>query len=276
MTLKELLKSKLTEKQLAKVPSSFDIIGNKDKAVAIIDIPKELTRKSKVIASALMQHHKNVKSVFLKASERKGIYRLRKLRLIAGSRDTEVIHAEYGCRFILDTRKVYFSPRESTERLRVSELVKEGEIVIVFFAGIGPFPIIIAKKSKAAKIIGIEINPVAVGYFRKNIELNKTNNVEAILGDVKEKAAGFYGICDRVIMPLPETAIDYIGYAAKCLKTHGFIHLYRFCEENKIRETTEEVAAICKELKVRSKISSSKVLPYGPKIYKYRLDIKIF
>ena len=46
-TLKEALKSKLTKKQLALVPSSFDIVGD----LAIFsDFPKELIKKEKLIA----------------------------------------------------------------------------------------------------------------------------------------------------------------------------------------------------------------------------------
>lgn len=273
MPLKDLLKGRLTKLQLTLVPSSFDVIGNKDKAAAIIEIPEELKKKQKIIAEALMKQHKNVVSVLEKASPRKGIYRTRKLKLIAGKRNTEVIHMESGCRFLLDPKKVYFSPREGTERSRIAEKVKPNETVIVFFAGVGPFPIIIAKKSKPARVIGIEINPDAVEYFRKNAKLNKLSNVEAVLGDVKEKAEEFYGTCDRVIMPLPETAVDYLEEAAKCIRSKGTVHLYFFSEEGKLSEWKEKV----KEKIPGAKIEEiQKVLPYGPKIWKYRIDIKIF
>ncbi len=273
MALKDLLKGRLTEKQLERVPSSFDIIGNREKAVAVIEIPEELKKKCKVIASALMEHHRNVKSVFLKASERKGVYRLRKLRLISGHRNAVVIHAESGCRFEMDVRKVYFSPREGTERLRVAGMVKHGETVMVFFAGAGPFPILISKKSGAKDIIGIEINPDAVEYFQKNILLNKTRNVKSVLGDVKDKAEEFYGNCDRVVMPLPETSLGYLEYAMSCLKPKGTVHLYCFAEESSIGDVIKKSRGICKKTRRRCSVSANKVLPYGPGIYKYRLDI---
>ena len=76
-------------------------------------------------------------------------------------------------------------------------------------------------------------------------------------------------------MPLPETAIDYLKYAIKCIKQKGFIHLYCFSEEDKVDEKLQQAAGICKELKVRCKIVANKVLPYGPGIYKYRLDITL-
>ena len=81
MALKDLLKNKLTKKELALVPTSFDLVGNKEKAVAIIEIPDELKKKAKTIAFALMKQHKNVYSVLLKKSPRKGVYRTREMKI---------------------------------------------------------------------------------------------------------------------------------------------------------------------------------------------------
>ncbi len=270
MTLKDLLEGKLTKLQLNLVPSSFDVIGSKEKAVAIIEMPEDLKKKQEIIAEALMKQHKNVTSVLEKASPREGVYRTRKLKLIAGKRNTEVIHVESNCRFFLDPRKAYFSQREGTERLRIAEKIKPGETVMVFFAGIGPFAIVLARKSQPEKVIGIEINPDAVKYFWKNIALNKTGNVQIVLGDVKEKAKKFYGQCDRVLMPLPETSIEYLEEAAKCLKEKGVIHLYFFSAESELNEWKKKVKKHLPKARIEG---VQKVLPYGPRIWKYRMDI---
>ncbi|MBI2075932.1 MAG: class I SAM-dependent methyltransferase family protein [Candidatus Aenigmarchaeota archaeon] len=276
MALRDLLKGKLTKKQLRHVPSSFDIIGNREKAVAIIEVPKELRQKARAIAAALMKQHKNVKSVLEKASERKGIYRLRKMKIIAGSRNTEVVHNEAGCRFLLDPRKVYFSPREGTERLRMAGQVKEKETVMVFFAGAGTFPVIIGKRARPSKVIGIEINPDACRYFWKDIKLNKLENIQIVLGDVKEKSSRFAGTCDRVMMPLPEKGQNYLGEALTCLKKRGFVHLYAFANEDEIKDFSKSVIGTVKKTRKQSKIISiNKVLPYGPGIWKYRIDIRV-
>lgn len=273
MTLKEILKTKLNKKELALAPSSFDIIGSKEKAVAIIDIPEELLKKQKIIASALIQKHKNIKSVLLKASSRKGKYRTRQYKLIAGSRNTEVLHKENNCRFLLDLRKVYFSQREATERLRIVNKVRKSETFMVFFAGIGPFAIEIAKIAKPEKVIGIEVNPDAVKYFKKNVALNKTD-VDVIRGDVKTKAKKFYRKCDRVLMPLPEKSLEYINYAIKCLKPKGVCHVYLFSEESKINEIKNKIRSNAKDRKIRF-TDLQRVLPYGPGIWKYRLDFRV-
>src|SRR3989344_532576 len=94
MSLRGLLKDKLSAKEIILVPSSFDIIGSREKAVAIIELDEKLKKKGKIIAHALMQQHKNIVSVLLKESARKGKYRIRKMKLIGGQNNTEVIHKE--------------------------------------------------------------------------------------------------------------------------------------------------------------------------------------
>ncbi|MBI2578749.1 MAG: class I SAM-dependent methyltransferase family protein [Candidatus Aenigmarchaeota archaeon] len=274
MTLRDLLKGKLGRKELAAVPSSFDIIGSKEKAVAIIELPKSLKGKAEIIAEALMKKHKNVRSVLSKASPRSGIFRTRTMHLIAGESSTEVKHKESGCLFLLDPREVYFSPRESTERLRIASAVKKGEVVMVFFAGAGPFAILIAKKSKPAEVIAIEINPVAVDYFFRNNKLNKVD-VNILLGDVMEKAQQFYGRCDRVVMPLPEKAFDYLEEAVKCSKKKGIIHMYFFSPEKEVNEWNKKVKRRIGQTGKKCRTSVSRVLPYGPRIWKYRMDIRL-
>jgi tRNA (guanine37-N1)-methyltransferase len=272
MTFKDLLMGKIPDNLLGLVPSAFDIIGSREKSVAVIEIPDGLEKYKKEIAEAVMKKHKNVKSVLEKAGPRSGIFRIREMKLLAGNANAEVMHVESGCRFLMDPIKAYFSPREGTERLRIAGLIKPGETVMVFFAGVGPFAIIAAKKAAPAEVIGIEINPDAVRYFLENIRLNKVSNVEAVLGDVGEKAAKYHGLCDRVLMPLPEKAIEYLPDALNCLKNGGACHLYCFCDETKIREQEEFIKnAAGRHVKITNIV---RVLPYGPRIWKMRFDIR--
>ena len=273
MSLKHLLKKKLTSKQLVHVPSSFDIIGSKDKAVAIIEIPEELKKKRVIIARALMEQHKNVKTVLMKNSPRKGIYRVRALQRITGDKNTAVIHKESGCKFFLDPQNVYFSPREGAERLRLAALVKKDENIVVFFAGIGPFAIILSKKTGAKHITGIELNPFACRYFGKNVVLNKIENVQVIQGDVTKKVGVLAQKCDRVIMPLPEKSMDFIYEALFCLKKKGICNMYCFAAESELAEKLQEIEKKAQTFNSEIKITgTSKVLPYGPHIWKYRID----
>ncbi len=272
MSLKDFFKSKLTKKQLKLVPNSFDIVGSREKAVAIVEIKDGVNKKQ--IASAIMKLHKNVRTVLEKASPRTGVYRVSRLEIIKGSRNTEVVHKECGFRFKVDPRKAYFSVREAAERERVAKQIKKKETVMVFFAGIGPFAIHAGKK--AGKVIGIEINPDAAEYFEENVKMNKLTSITVIPGDVKEKAIPYYGKCDRVIMPLPESSHVFLSDAIKCLKPKGVCHFYCFATEEGLGEKKNLVRKTAKILKKKIKFSGvRKVLPWGPGIYKYRIDFSV-
>jgi tRNA (guanine37-N1)-methyltransferase len=254
-------------------PNSFDIIGH----IAIVEIPGRLKRKKKLIAKVIMDLNKHIKTVLEKASERKGIYRIRKYRFIAGERKFETIHKEYGCLFKLDPTKVYFSPRELTERQRIASQVKENETVMVMFAGVAPYAIQIAKKQpKVKEVIAIEINPVAAKYARENVVLNKVDDkVKIIEGDVREKCKEFYGKCDRIVMPLPKGAEDFLDIAVKCLKRKGYIHFYNWGNEPNIFENAEKIIKDeLSKMNVKYKIiNKRKVLPYAPRKWKVCIDI---
>jgi tRNA (guanine37-N1)-methyltransferase len=263
---------------MVKIPSSYDIIGSKEKAVAIIEIPADLQKKEKEIANQILVRHKNVKSVLKKISERKGKFRITEYELLAGDENTEVIHKENYCIFKLDPKLVYFSPREGTERLRISKIVKPKETILVMFSGIGPYSIIIAKNQpKVNKIISIEINPVAFECMKENIRLNRVGEkIIPILGDVKEKCKDWFGKCHRVVMPLPHDAQKFLGLAFKCLKSHGAIHLYIIEKEEHIEIRVKKIIdSFQKKIKRKVSYKIRKVLPYAPRVNKYCVDINV-
>ena len=261
-----------------RIPSSYDIIGSREKAVAIVEIPDELKKEEKKIAKLIMERHKNVKSVLKKISERKGIFRTRKYKLLMGERNTEVTHIEHDCKFRSDPRKVYFSLREGTERFRISRMIKPSENLLVMFSGVGPYPIIIAKKQPKVKVVAIEINPKAYEYMKKNIAMNKLGDkIIPILGNVKKECKNFYGKFDRVVMPLPHKGFKFLLIAYKCLKSEGgVIHLYVIeKEENVLNKVKKIMDDFKKKIKRNVKYSLRKVLPYAPRTNKYCVDIKL-
>jgi tRNA (guanine37-N1)-methyltransferase len=279
MKIKDILKSQLSEEELELVPRSFEIIGSKEKAVAIVEIPKELEEKKELIANAIMKLNKNVKSVLRKVSGRKGELRLREYELIAGDKNTEVLHKEYGCLFKLDPQKVYFSPREASERQRIAKKVKAGENVLVMFSGILPFGIVIAKtQPKVKKVIGIEINPIAHEYAKENVRINKVSHlVIPILGDVREKCKELKEKFDRIVMPLPFGSENFLDIALKCIKDGGIIHFYSIGEEKNFFGNAEKI--IEENVKKAGKkfviLEKKKLFPYKPRAHKICIDFKI-
>ena len=79
-SLKEALEKFMSEEELEKAVTSFDVIGD----IAVIEIPEELRKKEKEIGEALLEVHKNLRTVCKRAGMHKGTFRIRDVKLIAG------------------------------------------------------------------------------------------------------------------------------------------------------------------------------------------------
>ena len=226
-TFVELLENELSPHLLASLPRAMDLVGD----IAIIEIPLELDAHKRVIGETVLKTHKNVQTALAKAGAISGTYRLREFSVIAGEPKTGTVHKEHGCKYYLDLAKVYFSPRLSHEHNRVASFVKDGETVVDLFAGVGPFSILIAKTRENVKVYAIDANPYAIKFLKKNIRLNRVESqVYPILGDAKQIVKQrLSGIADRVIMNLPEKAVEFVDAACKAVKpAGGTVHFYSF------------------------------------------------
>ena len=273
-----ILKGYIPEEKIGLVTRSFDIYGSKRKAVAVVEIPDELREFEGLIALTIMKVNKNVASVLGKESGRKGEYRTRELRLLAGDPDTEVLHRESGCVYRLDPGTVYFSPRESSERERLSSAVGEGEDVLVMFSGVGPLPISIAKRRRNVHVTAVELNPYAHNYCVENIHLNRVaDRVEAIKGDVREVCPRLGKLFDRIMMPLPKGAYEFLDIAVPLLKSGGVLHFYHWAPEGDPFSEAEALiigTAEAEGKKVRF-MDRVKVSQYSPRTWKIRVDARV-
>ncbi len=59
------------------LPSSYDVIGSRGKAVAILEIFGKTKKQEKEIAENMMKMQKNIKTVLKKVSGRKGKERIK-------------------------------------------------------------------------------------------------------------------------------------------------------------------------------------------------------
>ena len=221
------LQDKLPPHLLASLPHAIDFIGT----IAVVEIPPELNDYKRAIGDAVLAMNRRLRTVLAKASAVDGVYRVRNFEVIAGADETQTIHREYGCVFYVDLAKAYFSPRLSHEHDRVASQVGDTETIIDMFAGVGPFSIMIAKRHKDAKVYAVDINPDAFYYLKRNIVQNRVEkNVEPVLGDARQIIEErLVGVADRVIMNLPEKAIEYVDVACKALKPDGgVLHFYTF------------------------------------------------
>lgn len=276
--MRKRLKEKLTQlpsEERNKVYSSFDIIGD----IAIIK--HNNVQNPEAIAKQILSINKNVKTVFTPATRITGDFRVRKLKLLAGENKTITTHKESGCIFKVDVEKCYFSPRLSHEHSRIAELASPSEVVVNMFAGIGCFSIALAKKQSQIKVYSIDVNPVAFEYMQENVKLNRVfERVVPILGDSRDIVEGqLRGVADRVLLPLPEKALEYLVVALSALKkSGGWIHYYDFQhaigKEDPIEKTKLKIAEKLDGLSIRYAFVASRVMrPTGPNWYQTVVDI---
>jgi len=238
LKLVDVLGDKLPPHLLASVPHAIDFVGD----IAIIEILPELESHKKIIGEAIIKTHKRVGTVLAKSSAVEGVYRLREFEVIAGVEKTETVHREHCCVYHVDLAKAYFSPRLSHEHDRVASLVREGETIVDMFAGVGPFSILIAKKRENVRVYAIDVNPDAVDFLRRNVAVNRVEKkVVSILGDARQIVReSFMGVADRVIMNLPERAVEYLDVACEAIRSEGGImHYYEFSSAPNPLETAK-------------------------------------
>jgi len=277
--LKDYLADRLESWELEILPSSYDVVGD----IAIIRISDVLKHRAKEIAEAIMKINSHVQTVLNQVSPVSGDLRLRQLKWVMGKKKTETIHKENGCLFKVDLEKCYFSPRLSFERSRIARQVKPSEIVVNMFTGVGCFSVLIAKKSEAKKVYSIDINPWAIKYAEENVRLNRVGHiVRPVLGDAKDVIEEkLKGMADRVLMPLPEKAYEYVDFALKALKPNvGIIHYYDFThakrDENPISKVEEKIGNKLRFFKIDFEIYFGRIVrTVGPRWFQIALDIRI-
>jgi tRNA (guanine37-N1)-methyltransferase len=272
--LKKALENVLSEKESNELISAFDQIGE----IIIVRIPDSLLSKKKIIGKALLDDVKIVRSVFYQASAVSGDFRTRDLEILAGEDNTETEYKEFGCRFTVDVKNAFFSPRLSTERDRIANLIQNGEVMTNMFAGIGMFSIMAAKKKKCT-VYSLDINPVASKLCETNMGLNKlAGNIISINGDASEIIKEqLMNKSDRTLMLLPERSDEFLESAIDTTKNGGIIHYYSHIHADKKTEAgklSEE--HYLKVTPVKSEILHSKIVrAVGPRYYQTVVDVKI-
>ena len=275
--LKDILSEVLIPEEISKIYSAFDMIGD----IIIIKIPNCLIFKKEIIAKAILQNIKPAKSVFVQTSAVQGEHRIRSLEFLAGDNNTVTEYKEHGCRFKVDVLKTYFSPRLSTERLRIGKMVSDNEIITNMFAGVGTYSIIMAKHNKTCRVYSIDSNPVANDLAEINVKLNKVQDrVLPIFGDAKEVInKEIKGKSHRVLMPLPEKAKEFVDSAVMALKENkGIIHYFAHVKALTKSLAREKGVVDTKDAfyEYHHAILATKVVrEVGPRIYQIVSDVSI-
>lgn len=272
-TLKQALEQKLSKKELELVPSSFDIVGS----VAILEIPDELKKKEKLIAEEFLKLFKQAKTVVKKTGIHYGKYRRQKLAVIAGEKTKIAECKEAGITMKVDLENCYFSSRLGSERLRIAQQIKPGEKILVMFSGVAPYPLVLARNSRACVIYGVELNPVAHKFAEKNVALNKLGHkIILFKGDVTKVVPKLKEKFDRILMPMPKTALTFLQTAFKVAKKGTIIHFYSFGREDEFAGVVEKIKKECKKHKKKCKILKvAKAGQYAPYVFRVCVDFRL-
>lgn len=243
----------------------YNFFGN----LAVVNFHRGTSKSEKQkFALNLIKKNKSVKTVLEKSEQFKGRLRKMKTAWLAGEKTKEVLYKENNCTFRFNIDETYFSPRLSNERKEIASYIKKGQEVLVMFAGVAPFPIVIAKNSQAKIIYSNELNKTANKYAELNIKLNHVEKkVVLIPGDIKKVAEKikkgwkinptflplfsnsrssldfprvnsrhpFKNIVpktfDIIIMPRPQLKDSFLDSAFKLSKKGTEIYYYDFCSE---------------------------------------------
>jgi tRNA (guanine37-N1)-methyltransferase len=254
-----------------RLSSGVDVIGD----IAVVRLTGFSASEKKEVARALLAELRNVRVVMAQEGGIEGEYRLRKLRHLAGEKRTITLHRENGCVFRVDIARCYFSPRLSTERLRIAKLVKPEERVLNMFAGVGPYSIPIAKLARA-NVTSCELNDYAARLHVENNELNKVDQlVSVIRGDAMDLPAATKMRFDRVLMPLPSEANRFLHVALAMAKEGGTIHYYRHLLGKNEGEAAEAMSDELSDLLPRrTKYGIRRVRDVGPRWVEMAAEIR--
>lgn len=254
---------------------AFDVLGN----IAIVKF-SQVTKVSdkKQFANRILRDNKSIKTVLEKTGKFSGRLRKMQTKHVAGEKTKDVLYKENGCFFRFNIDTTYFSSRLSNERKEISKEIKKGDEVLVMFAGVAPYSIVIAKKSKVKKVYSNEINRQANKYAKLNIELNKLKNkVELIPGDIKKIGLKLKKKFDVIVMPRPQLKDTFLEQAFKLSKKGTRIYYYDFCKVDEVDSIVKKIEGEAKKSKKKIKILKKKTAgEIAPYKIRCRIDIRVF
>lgn len=274
----------------------YDVFGN----IVVMKFSKDVKAKDKKkLAEKFLKENKPVTTVLEKTGKFKGRLRKMQTRYIVGEKTKEALYKENGCVFRFNIDTTYFSPRLGNERKEIAGKIKKGDVVLVMFAGVSPFPIVIAKNSKAKSVYSNEINREANKYAKLNIELNKVKDKVALMpGDIKRNVGWEYfhptkfkikdgkkvavrgrwlkQKFDVIVMPRPRLKDSFLREAFMLSKKKTRIYYYDFCKQEETKKIVDGIKSEAKKYGKKIKIlrvrSAGEIAPYKIRV---RVDFRV-
>ena len=228
--LRQALKSVLPEALHPQITGAYESVGD----IALVTLPTALLPYRAQIGATLLAIDARLR-LAVRRLPIGGEFRLGGLEIIAGEPPFSTIHKENNLRFLVDVETVYFSARLAAERLRLARLCQAGERVLVIGAGVAPLPLTLAAHSPAAVIFSVEKNTRAHALAVENCRLNRRHGekVTPVNNDFRALTPADFGLFDRLIIAMPETAFTALPHCLSFISPGGFLHLYAFQEGNR-------------------------------------------
>ena len=229
MRLKEMLQGIVPEEILVRLPDGYHVIGD----IAVLSLAPELDEYKIEIATAILNQCNHIHTVLNKTSRLEGERRVARLEVLAGTGNTITTHREFGFIYHLDVARVFFNSRLGSERMRVASLVKDGEDVLVPFAGSGPFVVPLA--ARGAHVVALEKNREACLWLARNARQNRVEERIAVIhGDAAHMTRLLKKDFDRVVSPTPYGMDRGLETVLQMVKAGGWIHFYTFKKRDQI------------------------------------------
>ena len=265
--------------------ANYDLVGD----ILIVKFDRRASKREKLNFAREFLKKNNVKSVFEKTDKVSGRLRTIKTKFIAGENKKETVHHENSCSFKLNIEECYFSPRLSEDRKEVASMVKKKDKVLVMFAGVGPYPCVIAKKS-GCHVTSIELGKSCCKYALENVRRNKLlGKIEVLQGDVKKiiKRKGNKGGLivkgnwvplqfDVIVMPRANLKETFLKEAFSIAKKGTRFFFHSFGQIDKRDKDLKEIHDTAKKFKRKIKIERiKKAGDIAPYTYRWRIDFII-
>jgi len=265
-----------TENLLNILPRGYQELNH----IAILNLKPELREYASQIAKSMHEILPSLKAIWHKTGKIEGKYRQPQgLAHLWGDSVSEIILTENHVKYKFDFTKIMFAKGNVTERRILPTRIKEGEVIIDMFAGIGYFSLGMAKTKKPIKIYSIEWNPEAFSYLCENIKLNKVDSIiSPIFGDCKDKMVELKENkirADRIIMGLLPAPVDAIPSALSVIKDNGII-VYEGIEEKESTKLFDEFSKIANREGFLTSIIQRRVVKiYKPHLYHVVIEILV-
>ncbi len=195
---------------------------------------------------------------------------------------------EQGVKQSFDLSKVMFSRGNISEKIRFGkQLVREGDVVLDMYTGIGYYTLPAVIHGKAAKVYSCEWNEHAVQALRYNVADNKiTDKVEIFVGDCRKSAEKhkLVNLVDRVSLGLLPSSEGGWRTAIRALKvpSGGWLHVHANVPAQEMESWT---FWLCHELNILSQEEGKpkdwwilcdhveRVKSFAPTVFHYVADV---